>query len=219
MFDGLLSVIAPHTCVGCGCEGNIICDDCHKYLLPAIPRCYRCQRLADNGRTCAGCRRHTALYAVRAAVAYEETAKQVLWRLKFGRARAGGSAIARIMQERCQVDRRSLIAYIPTATGRVRRRGYDQAALIAHAYARAFELEVIPLLTRTGQLQQRTATRQERLTQLRTAFVVTEPQRVRGRRVVVIDDVVTTGGTLDAAASVLRLAGAHRVEGLVYAQA
>ncbi|HEU4966811.1 MAG TPA: phosphoribosyltransferase family protein [Candidatus Saccharimonadales bacterium] len=152
-------------------------------------------------------------------MAYEETAKQVLWRLKFGRARAGGSAIARIMQERCQVDRRSLIAYIPTATGRVRRRGYDQAALIAHAYARAFELEVIPLLTRTGQLQQRTATRQERLTQLRTAFVVTEPQRVRGRRVVVIDDVVTTGGTLDAAASVLRLAGAHRVEGLVYAQA
>lgn len=75
------------------------------------------------------------------------------------------------------------------------------------------------LLLRLGTQQQHTATRQRRLQQLQSAFVAIDLERIRGRHIVLVDDVITTGATLDTAAHALRAAGAKRVSAVVFAQA
>lgn len=201
--------------------GTLFCDICHHGILPAVQRCYRCQRLALGGRTCEHCRHASPLYAVRAVTRYEGAAKELVWRLKFQRARAAADCIACMVHERYgdAIAREVVWIPLPTATNRVRRRGYDQAVLIAQAMVRRFGGQYMAPVVRLGQLQQRTATRRQRLAQLETAFYIPEHAAVRGRHIILIDDVVTTGATLESAARCLKAAGASRVEGLVFAQA
>ena len=106
---------------------------------------------------------------------------------------------------------------LPTATSRVRQRGYDQAALIAKAYAKAVHREYLPCLARLGQQHQRGAKRQARLEQLHQAYRAT--RSVKGANVLLVDDVATTGASLQAAAQLLYQAGARRVDVIVFAQA
>jgi predicted amidophosphoribosyltransferase len=73
-------------------------------------------------------------------------------------------------------------------------------------------------LARQGQAHQVGASREQRKQQLATAFRVTKPQHVAGARLLLIDDVVTTGATLEAAAAALRAVGARHIEALVFAQ-
>ena len=74
-------------------------------------------------------------------------------------------------------------------------------------------------LRRSGQLRQRGASRDQRADQLQGAYRVVKPLDVRGRQVILIHDVLTTGSTLEAAAKVIKAAGAERISGLVFARA
>jgi ComF family protein len=112
-----------------------------------------------------------------------------------------------------------VIVPVPTATSRVRQRGYDQAKLLARALSRQARLPYLDCLARTGQAHQHGASRSQRLRQLTAAFRVRRQRAVRGSHIVLIDDVVTTGATLEAAAAVLHAAGATRVEAVVFCTA
>ncbi len=195
------------------------CSPCQNRALSVADRCYRCHRLSPAGRTCATCRRTSPLYSVRAATRYEGSSKQLVWRLKFDRARAAAWAAAAVMASRLPLPDSALIAAVPATTSHVRHRGYDQAVLLARAFARRTSLPTDLLLIRLNQKQQRGATRQQRLTQLEGAFDVRRPEVVAGRHIVLVDDVITTGATLEAAARALKAAGAKRVSAVVFAQA
>lgn len=108
---------------------------------------------------------------------------------------------------------------VPTATSRVRRRGYDQALLLARRLSHETHSQCVIGLLRITQSQQVDASREQRLKQLAAAFRVTRMRAVRGKHIILIDDVVTMGATLEAAASSLRAAGAGRIDALVFAQA
>jgi predicted amidophosphoribosyltransferase len=75
------------------------------------------------------------------------------------------------------------------------------------------------LLTRLGQKQQRGMSRRDRLKQLESAFAPASQGKIRGAHLVLVDDVITTGATLEAAARILKAAGAKRVSAVVFAQA
>lgn len=105
---------------------------------------------------------------------------------------------------------------VPTATGRVRQRGYDQALLLTKELSRHTGLPYRKLLTRRGQAHQVGADRTTRKQQLAGAYAA---KSAKGLRVVLIDDVMTTGATLEAAASVLQKAGASQIDALTFAQA
>lgn len=221
LLTPLLSLLAPHECLGCLAEGKLLCHACRSGLEAAKSRCYHCQDDTLGFSTCAECRQRTSLARVRAAVAYEATAKDLVWKLKFGRAQAAAREMADMMAPLLSPFAASdmIITHAPTATSRIRQRGYDQAALIARALAWQTGLPYAPLLVRTGQHKQVGADRSRRTGQLEGAFRPIRARTIRGAHIIMVDDVVTTGSTLQAAAGALHRAGASRVEAIVFAQA
>lgn len=217
----LLSVLAPHECLGCGHEGMLLCIKCRAGLQPADARCYNCSRPDLLFRTCGTCRRSSNLHAVHALVRYEGLVKSLLWKLKSGRARAAADEIGRMLavQTSFKYPGKVIITHVPTANKRVRQRGYDQAGLIAKVLAREHGVLYMPLLARQGSREQVGASRSVRRSQLQDAYYPIHAGHVRGAHVILIDDVVTTGATLEAAATALTSAGASRIEAIVFAQA
>ena len=219
-FDALASKIAPYDCLGCGTEGQLLCLACTSRLVSVPERCYRCRKLSPEFLTCLVCCESSHLRRVKVATAYAGSAKDLIWKLKL----SGAQAAARIMAHRLAALAESahpaaIIVPVPTATSRQRQRGYDQAKLLARELARQTRLPYLDCLARSGQAHQHGASRRDRLTQLAAAFRVKRSRAVCGNRIILVDDVITTGATLETAAASLLAAGAATIEAAVFAQA
>lgn len=219
VIEHIISLIAPHHCLACSAEGSLLCEPCSLSLSPAEPRCYKCLHSASDGVTCKGCAQSSSLVSVVAAVAYTDVAKSIVHHLKFERASAAAKPIAHLMEQRLRLPENCVITYAPTANDRVRTRGYDQSRRIARKLAQAHRIPFYPLLARTSSARQVGASAEQRRTQMSHAFRAISPQLIQHKHVIIIDDVITTGSTLEAAAAVLSAAGARRVDALVFAQA
>ncbi|SRR6266702_1959834 len=218
MLEQFVALIAPHDCLVCGTEGRLLCAACAAQLPPAVSRCYRCQRVTPGFRTCTSCQA-SPLRAVRAVTPYQGVAKALIWRLKFGRAQAAARDIALLLQLPPEAGHARLLVHVPTATSRVRQRGYDQARLIARRVSALHGIAYVPALVRHGQQRQVGMSGEARREQLRGAFRVALPKVVSSKHVILIDDVLTSGASLESAAAALKQAGAWRVDACVFAQA
>ncbi len=218
IINSLLSLVAPHECLGCRREGALICSGCLARLTIAPESCYHCRRPMPGGRTCQDCARRSHLTAVQAGTAYEGLAKQLIWLLKFGGAQAAVRPMADCLARLVPAGTPVVIVPVPTATSRQRRRGYDQATLLARELSRHCGVMYLPCLRRLGQAHQVGAGRAQRLAQLADAFEVARPLRVRGKHILLIDDVITTGATFEAAAEAMLAAGADSVSALAFAR-
>lgn len=219
ILDALISIVAPHNCLGCDTEGKVLCTSCSGALMASPERCYRCHKLMMCSLTCADCQKFSLLTAVRVAAVYETVAKSLIWKLKLAGVQSAATIMAHQMAAliTCSTTNTMLVP-VPTATSRVRQRGYDQAKLLARALSKQTRLPYNDCLTRLGQTHQHGLSRQERLTQLTTAFRVTKERAIQEARIILVDDVTTTGATLEAAAATLRAVGATRIEAVVFAQ-
>jgi predicted amidophosphoribosyltransferase len=112
-----------------------------------------------------------------------------------------------------------LITHVPATAAHIRERGYDQAALLARQLARRSGAQHAALLARSGKSHQLGATRYERLEQLKYALRTRQPDLIHGQRILLVDDVLTTGASIRAATAALQDAGAATVDVLVFAQA
>ena len=216
LLEQALKLVAPHRCVVCGHEGQLACEQC----LPAVivnkqPTCWRCNRLSSAGNTCRGCRRSTALAGVIVASHYGGPAKELVDSLKYERVREAAGVLARLLTPLLEGEQFDVITHIPTANARRRQRGFDHAELIAKHLAAKLRLPSRRLLARRGSGRQVGSGRRQRFEQMGQAFY--SRGRARGR-VLIVDDVLTTGATMSHAAKTLKEEGAQRVWGAVAAK-
>lgn len=220
ILERLIDVIAPNECLACSAEGNILCSWCRPEAVSLIPsRCYKCCVQTADSETCSKCRRHTPLAQVWVSTDYAGIAAQLVRQLKFEHTRQAAEVMAQCLDEFVPyLPPDTLVVHVPTANRRVRRRGFDHAALIAHSFAQQRSLRHSALLKRLGNSRQVGAKREERRKQLQDAFWVSKDRDLSGTTLVLIDDVLTTSATLEAAARTLKKAGAKSVCAAVFAQ-
>lgn len=154
-------------------------------------------------------------------VEYEELAQKLISQFKFGPQRAAAPPMAKIVADFLTgqgLQKDWLVVHVPTATKRIRDRGFDHAGILANELARNLGLESANVLGRIGQSRQVGARRVQRLQQLKDNYYVRLPSRVKGKNILLIDDVITTGATLETCAGVLRAAGAKHVSAVVFAR-
>ena len=224
VLEAAIGWLAPPDCLSCGAEGDALCLACSVSEIQAFgERCWRCNSLSPGSKTCPKCRPAGPLNAVWITTDYNGLARQLVSLYKFGHLRAAAYPISR-MTCRTFLDysgdpaKNYLIVPLPTATSRLRQRGFGHSELLAKSIAHNLHLEYTGALRRLGQSRQLGSSRQDRLVQLAHGFAVKSPRKVAGRHILLVDDVLTTGGSLISAAKSLKLAGAKRVDALVFAK-
>jgi predicted amidophosphoribosyltransferase len=217
VLRALLDLLAPPACVVCRAPGQLLCGSCRGALVFLPPeRCTRCGLRRPCGPPCPAA---TAAYSASwAPVAYSASARALVAALKFRGALAVADVMAAQIAAGAPADllRDSVLVPVPTHPSRRRARGFDQAERIAVALGRRTGVAVHRCLRRGGApARQLGASRSARLAggRISIACAGAAPETCT-----LIDDVHTTGATLDACAAALRAAGARHVWALTYAR-
>ncbi|HEU0073971.1 MAG TPA: ComF family protein [Dehalococcoidia bacterium] len=218
-----LDLVYPPRCALCEKHGSFLCEACRESLPRADGRrCDACW-LPLRGFECAACAEHpTALTRLRSVYRYEGGVRSLVQAFKFRGQSSLGKTLAALLVSCYEIQglAADVIVPVPLTTARRRGRGYNQASLLAREVSRSIGVPVAGGLQRTGKAppQAQSATAEERRRNVVGAFEVARPGDVVGRRVLLIDDVATTGATLNACAVELFNAGAAEVSGLTLAR-
>lgn len=226
LLGGLRDLLYPEVCAGCDRVGEgTFCDHCRSAVTPVkAPYCRWCGRPCDTGlcSTCLAVRPPFA--AARAAGLFLDPLARAIRQLKYhGREHTSTGLVPMLVEAYWDweilrpVD---LVLPLPITHGRERRRGYNQSALLAEALALEVGLEYLEgALTRpVHRPPQVGLSRTDRAANVKGVFRVPLPALVAGRRVLLVDDVMTTGATLTEASKALLLAGAKSVSALTLAR-
>jgi ComF family protein len=231
-LDAILSVVLAPSCAACDRAleqptRGPVCDGCWQSILPLTPPlCDRCGDSLATWRTtrtalacCARCRRKPrAVDRARTIGAYDGALRAIVHALKYEGRRSIARALASLMRRRGaeMLDGAACVVPVPLHASRRRHRGFNQASDLA----RHLGVPVVHALKRTRATDTQTglpAARRHR--NVREAFAATRAaESLAGLTVVLIDDVTTTGATLDACARVLKQTGVREVRALTAAR-
>jgi predicted amidophosphoribosyltransferase len=216
----LFDLILPVRCVVCGAGGEQLCAACRERL-PRLrpPWCHRCG--APTAWPVARCRecsgRRVAFASARAAVAYDDGVRKLVraWKER-GLRTLAATAADELALALSPPAGAAAIAFVPPDRARSLERGHHPAERLARELGARWALPVEPLLARTKPApRQRGLALPERRRNVAGAFV---PARGSPTRVVLVDDVYTSGSTANAATSALRRGGARQVDVVTFAR-
>ena len=197
------------------------------------PRCMFCRKILRTGTACEDCllrltrndTTRTGVYFIRCCVPmlYEGSVRDAIIRFKFqnqpGYATEFGRILARCIQDNLAGEY-DLITWVPVSEERLKKRGYDQAMLLAMAAALELQDVAVETLKKPADnlAQSSLNDKKARKDNVQDAYLVPEPELVEGKRILLIDDIITTGATLDEASRTLLEAGAKSVVAASLAQ-
>jgi ComF family protein len=232
-FLNRLPAVVPSSCALCGMTGReSICAGCHRqFFSKPIHRCIQCATaLSDTSvARCGEClRQPPAFDATIVAADYAPPIDQLVLALKFGSRLALAPLFASMLRDAMLHSREkntSLPAYltaVPLGRQRLADRGFNQALEIAKPLSRSLGIPLLArLVSRSRETQAQSLLHpQERHQNIRHAFIVTHDfaDRIQGQHIGVVDDVITTGETLNELAATLKRFGAARVTNFVFAR-
>lgn len=204
-----------------------LCMSCRERIEPLRPTCVECGTPAPTGRTCYDCLRITPLAGVVAVGPYRDPIlRAAIHQLKFSGVRALAEPLADLLAPRviaAGIASGAVLVPLPLHRRRERARGFNQAHLLASELSRILNLPVVHLLVRRRAASPQTSLRgspQVRRRNVTGAFSANgDVDLSTCDRLILVDDVLTTGATLDEAAHVLAAAGAREVWAAVLARA
>lgn len=230
-MPALARLIVPPTCALCGGDGQVrdepggldLCQHCERECQPARHACPRCGQPGAAAGSCPACAAHPPLFdAAFCAFIYADPVDQMIQQLKFRHELVFARVLGTLLARARRAAHRPLpdcIVPLPLHPARYRERGFCQTTLIARHVGRRLSAPAVGQLPlRTDLLLRSRDTRAqsalpapERAGNLRAAFRLAGSARPP-RRIALLDDVLTTGATANAATAVLKAAGAEYVE-------
>lgn len=218
LIAGMVNLLYPPRCVHCGRFGADICENCLAAIDDSTDtaRCPFCHAHWAGADNCPRCYRWEALDGANAAADYAAAARSIVRALKYQHVRSLASVMATRVQPLLQSQTPDVVFTVPLHPSRMRSRGFNQADLIASH----LDLAAPPgaLIRRRKTRPQFGLSHSERAHNVAGAFDYRGPG-LSGARIIVLDDVITTGSTVNECARVLRDAGAVSVRALAFARA
>lgn len=231
MGETALEALSPTRCVGCERPGELLCTACRDRMVRIDPAtaCPRCGA-PFGSMLCTECDTSSpsALGCCLAACVFEGPVAQLVRAYKDGGERRLASVIAGYLAEEVltasaaapraygSLGQAEAVTFIPVTAEAFSRRGFDHMEQVARACAELLGLSLLDTMVKHGRADQRRLDRAGRLRQAGSAYEVVVP--VAGRHLLMLDDVITTGATLQAAARALQAAGARRVDAAALAR-
>ncbi len=208
--EKVIDFFFPRRCVGCGKEGDYLCARCTRALPRLLPPiCQKCGKPESSGSRCAICwGRQTEIDGIRSLFHFEGVIRQAVHELKYNNLKAISGCLAVLMANYLKDNpmQGEVLVPVPLHPRRLRERGYNQSALLARELGKLMSLPVVEDSLhryKDSPPQARAETVEERWRNVRAAFVCLDGQ-LSGRRVVLVDDVCTSGATLEACAVALK---------------
>lgn len=219
-----LDVLFPPHCVACSQVGTWLCQGCLASVeRVSPPLCPQCGRPTTRESLCPQCRSNSSyLDGIRSAAIHDGALRQAIHHLKYKRRRELAPILGHILLDCWNATRlpADLVTPVPLHTSRLKERGFNQAGLLAHTLVEQarLALDETHLVRSRPTAPQVGLGAQDRQANVKDAFTWTGDD-LTGVRVLLIDDVCTTGATLQASAQALRQAGAASVWALTLARA
>lgn len=231
MFDFIAQLLYPKRCVRCGKRGDYICDTCFAGIAFLEHQlCGVCQKGSIDGMTHPKCRTRYGIDGIFSAIKYKGIVKKLLYQFKYPpylsdlKGILGRLLYEGVIQEeafvKISLDTRVFIVPVPLHTARERKRGYNQAELLARDFSYRLKTPFLSVLERSKMTKpQFDLRKEERIRNVIDAFSVKEnfKRRLSGATVILIDDITTTGATLRECAKVLKKSGVKKVIGTTLA--
>lgn len=221
-----LDLIFPKKCLGCGKLGSYICGNCIKEIeIVEHPICPECERQAIGGKTHPGCLKRFGLDGLVVACRYKGVVRAAIKEIKY----KWSYDVSRVLVDllvanlwRFNFPQKAILVPIPLHVRRKNWRGFNQAELICQILAKNFKVSWQNTLIRTRETRTQVGLSQnDRLINIKGAFRTAgvEPQSgLKGKNVILVDDVFTTGATMFEACNTLKRAGARSVWAMVIAK-
>lgn len=220
----VLDILFPIDCIGCGSEGQWICLKCQDNLAYQKDQiCIGCGRASKGGLVCTRCGKKWSLDRTLLVFNYDDKVLQkAIKALKYKYAHDIASELGQMLlkfYESKKFAKKNIVFIpVPLHKKRFRQRGFNQAELLSRAFSSRYKVDSTLLIRKKYTKAQAKLGEEARKENIKQAFACLKSDEVKNKIVVLVDDVITTGSTLNECAKILKDAGARKVWGLALAK-